>query len=277
MKKILVPCDFTTTALQAFRFACDIAAKSKGEVFVLNVVEVPHMPNSVFVPVKGYEADFLKERKTKVKNHFDKMCAKWGGKVKVSLITDFGSVSSTIYKHIDKKRIDLVVMGTHGASGVREFTVGSNTEKIVRQAPVPVISVHAASKLASIKHLIFPTRLDLTDTRLVKAVKELQQFCKATLQVVYVNTPSTFLRDVEVEKNILQFVAEHQLKNCNVHIYNDYNEESGIQNFAAKFKGKMIAMGTHGRKGINHFMSGSIAEDLVNHIDCPVWTMAVKR
>ena len=127
------------------------------------------------------------------------------------------------------------------------------------------------------QHLIFPTRFDLTEKRLINAVKSLQQFLKATLQIVYVNTPSSFTRDSEIEKKMIQFIGENQLKNCNVHVYNDYNEESGIQNFAAKFKGKMIVMGTHGRKGINHLMSGSIAEDLVNHIDCPIWTLAEKK
>ena len=277
MKKILVPCDFSDTAIKAFRFACEIAAKTKGEVFVLNVVELPHMPNSVFVPVKTYEDVLMKDHKAKAKKHFEKLCEKWAGKVKVSLLTDYGTVSGSIYKAIDKKRIDLVVMGTHGASGIREFTVGSNTEKVVRQAGVPVISVHAATKMASIKHIIFPTRLDITETRLINGVKSLQQFLKATLQVVYINTPSLFTRDSDIEKKMIQFIGENQLKNCNVHVYNDYNEESGIQNFAAKLKGKMIAMGTHGRKGINHLMSGSIAEDLVNHIDCPIWTLAEKK
>jgi nucleotide-binding universal stress UspA family protein len=276
MKKILVPCDFSDTAIKALRFACEIASKSKGEVFVLNVIELPHLPNSVFVPVKAYEDVLMKDHKAKAKKHFEKLREKWAGKLKVSLITDFGSVSNSIYTFIDKKRIDLVVMGTHGASGLREFTVGSNTEKIVRLASVPVISVHTATKLASLKHIIFPTRFDLADKRLINSVKALQKFLKATLQVVYVNTPSVFTRDSDIEKKMIQFIGENQLKNCNVHVYNDYNEESGIQNFAAKFNGKMIAMGTHGRKGINHLMSGSIAEDLVNHIDCPIWTLAAK-
>jgi hypothetical protein len=76
---------------------------------------------------------------------------------------------------------------------------------------------------------------------------------------------------------VIEFITQHQLRNCNVHVYNDYNEESGIQNFAPKYKGKLIALGTHGRKGISHLMSGSIAEDLVNHLDCPIWTLAEKQ
>lgn len=275
MKRILVPCDFSTTATHAYRFACEVAAKSKAEIFLLHVIEVPHLPNFSLVPTKGYEDAILGERKAKVQANLAKMRS-WAGKTKVSLITDFGSVSTSIYRYIDKKRIDLVVMGTHGATGVRELTIGSNTEKIVRQASVPVISVHAPTKVASIKHIIFPTRLDLTEKKLINAVKELQQLFKATLQLVYINTPAEFARDVDTEQDILLFIQQHQLKNCNVHVYNDYNEESGIQNFAARYKGKLIAIGTHGRKGISHFLSGSLAEDLVNHVNCPIWTLAVK-
>jgi nucleotide-binding universal stress UspA family protein len=277
MKKILVPCDFSGTAIQAFRFACEIAAKSKGEIFLLNVIELPAMPNSVFVPVKAYEEVFLKDIKAKAKANFDKLKDRWAGNIKVHLLVDYGSVSGTIYKNIDKKRIDLVVMGTHGASGIRAYTVGSNTEKIVRQSSVPVISISSVARLSTIKHIIFPTRLDLTDKKLINAVKALQAFCKATLQIVYVNTPSSFTRDLDTESEVMQFVAQHQLKNCNVHVYNDYNEESGIQNFAGKYKGKMIAMGTHGRSGLNRLMSGSIAENIVNQIDCPIWTLALNK
>ena len=52
MKKILVPCDFSSTAIQAFRFACEIATVSKGEVFLLNVIELPFMHNSLLVPIQ---------------------------------------------------------------------------------------------------------------------------------------------------------------------------------------------------------------------------------
>lgn len=109
---------------------------------------------------------------------------------------------------------------------------------------------------------------------LVTSVKALQIFFKAKLHILYLNTPANFNRDIFVEKRLSEFVQQNQFKNYTLNIYNDTDEESGIIDFSLRFKNKMIAMSTHGRKGMNHLMNGSIAEYVVNHIDCPIWTFA---
>lgn len=276
MKKILVPCDFSNTAIQAFRFACEIATLSKGEVFLLNVIELPSMHNSLLVPIQAYENEFLKEVKSKAHKNFVKMQEKWGKKVNVHLSVEHGSVTEAVEKFVSKKRVDLVVMGTHGSSGLKEYTVGSNTEKIVRYTKVPVIAIKKTVGVSSLKNIVFPTNLKSVNKDSISSVKALQSFLKARLHIVYINVPSNFVSDHYTEKRLLDFARQNAFKNCSIHIYNDIDEESGIINFSTKFKNKIIAMSTHGRKGINHLMSGSIAEDVVNHVDCPIWTLAEK-
>ena len=161
MKKILVPCDFSDTAVQAFRFACEIASTSKGEVFVLNVVEVPVLHSSMLVPIQSYEKSLIKALKGKASRNFEKIKEKWGGKVKIYLAVEPGSVAATIGKFVKKKRIDLIVAGTHGASGLKEFFIGSNAEKIVRLSTVPVFAIRKAVSISSIKSIVFPTTLQL--------------------------------------------------------------------------------------------------------------------
>lgn len=62
------------------------------------------------------------------------------------------------------------------------------------------------------------------------------------------------------------------LTNFTLNVYNDEEEKTGVMNFARMKEADMIAMGTHGRKGIGHLLIGSIAEDVVNHVDIPIWT-----
>jgi nucleotide-binding universal stress UspA family protein len=274
MKKILVPCDFSNTAVQAFRFACQIATISKGEVYLLNIIELPSIHSSALVPIQAYENAFLKEVKTKTHKNFEKMKEKWAGKTKIHFALEHGSVTEGVRRYVDKKKIDLIVMGTHGSSGLKEYMVGSNAEKIVRSANVPVISIKKFMKLSSLTNVIFPTDLRDVNKKLINEVKLLQHFLKAKLHIVYVNVPSLFTPDHSSEKRLIQFANDFQFKNCSIHIYNDIDEESGIINFASKFKYKIIAMSTHGRKGLNHLMRGSVAEDVVNHLDTPIWTLA---
>jgi nucleotide-binding universal stress UspA family protein len=275
MKKILVPCDFSAPSIQAFRLAADLAAQSKGEVFLLNVVEMPVLHSSLIVPIRAYENSFLKELREKATKNFIKLKEKWAKKVKAHLYVEHGVVSQSINKFISRKKIDLVVMGTHGSSGFREFTIGSNTEKMVRSSKVPVIAIRTPSK-ASFKDLIFPFDLEEGQVRLATEVKLLQAFFKAKLHLLYVNSPSKFERSVFVEQKLADYVRQNKLKNYTINIYNDLDAENGIRNFSNKFRSKMVAMSTHGRRGLAHLLSGSVTEDVVNHLNCPVWTCSYR-
>ena len=124
---------------------------------MLNVVEVPVMHETVLMPTLYFEQSLMNEMKEAAGKKFQKMKDKWAGEgVAVSTYVEFGSIITTIRQFIDEKKIDLVVMGTHGATGAREFLIGSNTEKIVRTSSVPVIAIKKSTKLSNIKSIVFP-------------------------------------------------------------------------------------------------------------------------
>ncbi|MEY4931512.1 MAG: hypothetical protein RI909_2236 [Bacteroidota bacterium] len=276
MKKILVPCDFSDPAVQAFKMAVDIANQSNGEVVLLNVIELPVMHESVLMPTLSFEEAFIKDMKAHAEKNFAKMKDKWAKEgPKVSSFVEFGAIVPAIRDFVKDKKVDLIVMGTHGASGVKEFFIGSNTEKIVRTAGVPVMAIKKQIKLSSIKNIVYPTTGDTNHEELILQVKTLQNFFKATLHVLYVNTPSSFKRDLEIKPQLKAFAKRFMLKDYTLNVWNDFNEEEGLKNFVLETKADLVAMATHGRRGLNHLMSGSIAEDAVNHINCPIWTYKI--
>src|SRR5688572_12117404 len=193
MKKILVPCDFSKPAVNAFRSALDIAAQSKGSVYLLNIIELPVLHDTALMPVLNFEEELLQELKEKAEKSFSKLITKYateGAKVTGEVV--FGSVSRQIIEFANAKKIDLVVMGSHGASGIREFFIGSNAEKIVRNSPVPVLILKNYYK-GPIKSIVFPNTLDTEKQEdLVMKVKALQSFFKAQLHIVWINTPLSF-------------------------------------------------------------------------------------
>lgn len=273
MKKIVVPCDFSDSAVQAFKFAVEIANQSNGEIMLLNVVELPIIHENVMMPTFSFEDTYLKEMKERADKDFAKMISKWAKDgPKVSMHVEFGAATPTISRFIDKKKADLVIMGTKGASGLKEFFVGSNTEKIVRWSPVPVISIKKSVKASSIKNIAFASTLHEDEEELTMRVKSLQNFFKAKLNIIYVNTPANFRTDVITRKMMKEYAKRFMLKDYTLNIFNDLNEESGVAHFVSEINADMIAMATHGRKGLNHLLSGSIAEDMVNHLECPIWT-----
>jgi nucleotide-binding universal stress UspA family protein len=279
MKKILVPCDFSKQAINAFRFALDCAREADAEVHLVNVLELPVMHDSVLMPVLSFEETLLKELKAKSEVEFSAIRKKYTEKTDMVLSdTLFGSISPTLLRYADQQAIDIVIMGTKGASGVKEFLIGSNAEKIVRNATVPVIAVKKYVKMSSIKNIVFPNTLNTESQEdLLMKVKAMQNFFKAALHIVWVNTPNNFTSDKSTVKRLEAFAKRFLFKNYTIHVFNDFYEEDGIINFAKAIDADMIAMGTHGRKGLAHILSGSIAEDVVNHLELPIWTYTLRN
>jgi nucleotide-binding universal stress UspA family protein len=275
MKKILVPCDFSKPAINAFRTALDVARKSKGSVHLLNVIELPAIHDPIIMPVVTFEKDFMKELKQKTKHHFEKLTARYKSDgVTVKSDIEFGSPARLITEFARKKSFDLIIMGSHGASGIREYFVGSNAEKVVRQASSPVLITKSYYK-GAIRNIVFPNTLETEkQDDLIKKVKELQAFFKATVHILYVNTPTNFTADNITIDRLKQFAKNFMFRNYTLNVYNYPFEETGIIQFTKSIHGDLIAMGTHGRSGISHFINGSLAEDVVNHAECPIWTYA---
>ncbi|MFN3841195.1 MAG: universal stress protein [Cyclobacteriaceae bacterium] len=278
MKKILVPCDFSEQAINALRFAVDVAEQSGGEVHLVHVIELPVMHDSVLMPVMSFEEALLKELRQKAEKEFKKLTSKYGAGINVISQVIFGTPSRLITDYVTDSGIDLVVMGTKGASGIKEVVIGSNAEKVVRRSPVPVIAIKKYVKASSIKNIVFPNTLDTeTQEDLVMKVKALQNFFKAKIHIVWINTPTNFTPDRITSERLHTFARRFMFKDFTISIYNDPFEESGIINYAHSINADMIAMGTRGRKGLAHILSGSVAEDVVNHVDCPIWTYALKK
>lgn len=274
MKKIIVPCDFSEPSIEAFKFAIDLAIKSKGSVLVLKVIDIPIAYEASFaMPSYAFNLGMSKELEEDAKKSFRKLQQKFGrGYKRVKFFVVHGPASMMIRDFIEEKRPDLVVMGTHGASGLQEFFVGSNTEKIVRFSKVPVFAIRKAIPISKIKNIVFPTSLHLDQTDFVKKLMVLQAFFKAKLHILFLNTPFNFVRDNELK----DYAKHFKFRNYTLNIRNDRYEPDGIIAFTNEVKADMLAMATHGRKGLSHFVSGSITESVVNHIKCPVWTYTIK-
>jgi nucleotide-binding universal stress UspA family protein len=273
MKNILVPCDFSKPAINAFRFALDVASKSHGTVHVVNVIELPVLHDSILMPVLSFEQEMLKDLREKVEGEFKKLDEKYGKEgVKLIFHVRHGSMSKMLLDYAMQHAIELIVMGSHGASGVREFLIGSNAEKIVRSAVIPVVVLKEHFK-GHIKNIIFPNTLETENQEdLVMKVKSVQHFFGATLHIVWINTPTNFASDTVTNERLQKFAKRFMLKDYTTNVFNHHNEEEGVIKFTQMIKGDMIAMGTHGRKGISHFLLGSMAEDIVNQTDRIIWT-----
>jgi nucleotide-binding universal stress UspA family protein len=269
MKRIIVPCDFSKPAVHAFRFAVDVAAQSGGEVHLLHVIEVPVLKDSA---VLSFEDGLFKELRAEAIIEMHTLASGVPDNVRVIHAVRFGSVHKIIPIYVSAAAGDLIIMGTHGASGLREFFVGSNAEKVVRTSAVPVITVKD-NYSGPVKRIVFPCTLENEQQEeLAAKVRALQQFFQTQLHIVWINSPLYPERDGNVKERLEAFAERFGFENYTVNVYHDMNAEAGILGFARQVDADMIAMGTHGRRGMDRVLNGSMAEDIVNHGKSLIWT-----
>lgn len=274
MKKILVPTDFSDHAYYALKVASQIAKKNGGEIILLHMLELPHQAGDAIG--SGHDLPEIMLFKNSAINKLeDLMDDDSLDGLKVSEIIQFELAFDGILKVSKKNDIDLIVMGSHGASGFKEMFIGSNAEKVVRNSEVPVLIIKKDAGEFNVDKFVFAS--DFTDEikkPFAKAVEFANKF-GAELELAMINTPSSFKPTHVAEEIMKNFVAGFSVNKYSINIYNDVNVENGILNFANHINADLIGVSTHGRKGIAHFFNGSISEDLVNHSLRPVVTFKI--
>ncbi|AXG73411.1 universal stress protein [Flavobacterium arcticum] len=281
MKKILVPTDFSEHAEHALKVAAQIARKNNGEIYLLHLLELPNhvaddgigesnaVGGSAGIPEVMFFMKKVRERFEEIVN------APYLEGIKIVEAIQFEKAFDGIMKHSKDHGIDLIVMGSHGASGFREMFIGSNTEKVVRTSSVPVLVIKKDEGEFTPQKFVFASDFSKEIKEPFAKVVEFANTFNMELDLVYVNTPNDFKSTHAAEKLMLEFASGFNINNLNTHIYNDVNVEKGILHFANSIDADMIGMCTHGRQGLAHFFNGSISEDLVNHAVRPVVTFKI--
>jgi len=287
VKKILVPTDFSEQAGYALDFAYQIALKSTAEIILVNVVDYPGL-SSVWgggmnviggaePPLDNLDESFINNLLTRSKDEMNSMIKKLNlGNVKITQMVEVGNPYFVITEKIEQEKVNLVIMGSKGATGLEEVLIGSNTERVVRHAKCPVITIKKKRDFTKIHNIAFASNFEGDQTYVVDELFKLQDIFNARLHLVKINTPNNFESNRTILKGMKDFVDKYKIKNYSLNIYNDFIEEDGIMYFSEDIEADMIALATHGRTGFMHLLSGSIAEDIVNHAKRPVWTCRLK-
>jgi len=148
-KKVVFCTDFSENADYAFEFAYGIAKRDEGRLYILHVI--PGNPQEVFVE-RFISRDIVEKIHTVIKEDVDnKYKQQYGNKIQngvpFEIVTKSGREDDEIIKFAKQEKADLIVMGTHGSSGVEKAFFGSVAEKVLRRSPVPVFVVPCKKKL----------------------------------------------------------------------------------------------------------------------------------
>lgn len=274
MKRIIVPIDFSEHSEYALKTAAKFAKKDNAEVFALHMLEMSTVALTASDELLGQQAAFfMKLAEKKFQNFLDK---DYLDGVKVTPIIKHFKVFSEVNDVAKKHEADIIIMGSHGSSGIEEMFVGSNTERVVRNSEIPVLVVKNSD--VNIDFDVVVLACDLTEDSIKPYINTRKMFADivSKIHVVHVNLPNErFKSTTQLQKMAVNFFvkAEGNLAGLEDLSYvSDYTIDDGILNFVTKNRADLIVMPTHGRKGLEHFFKGSVGEDVANHASIPVLT-----
>jgi nucleotide-binding universal stress UspA family protein len=274
MKRILVPTDFSKHSEDALKLAAQIAKKNNCEIFLLHMLELPGQMSDAVSGGSGIPEVMLFIKKANETLQKIKESSYLDG-ITVIETVQFERAYHGILSFSKKNKIDLIVMGSHGFSGIEEILIGSNTEKVVRLSDIPVLVIKKDPEKFEAKNFVFASDFSQEIRKPFKKMIEFTEIFDANLFLVMICTPNSFKTTIAAEKIMNDFAKDFDVKNYSMHIFNDSNIENGILNFANSINADLIGLCTHGRTGLSHFFNGSVSEDLVNHTIKPVITFKI--
>lgn len=269
MKRIIVPIDFSSYADSAFLTALKIADRVNSTVTCINVVTSNlDWKNLSAEKRKQYQEilDLEAEAKDKLKAYV--MDHKLGG-VPVESVVEVGVPHERILEVAQKQKADLIVIGAYGKGHTRDKFVGSNLQKVLRNADCPVLAVKKPMNGNHLRKMVFASMFD-ADSRpsFVKMKPFIKEF-QTSVHFLFINTPASFTNSGDALKKMDAF--SKGLEDIVIHkqIYNHQDPESGIIEFADANKIGFIGLASSNRKSKSSYQIG-VTDTVLFKSDIPV-------
>jgi nucleotide-binding universal stress UspA family protein len=289
LRKILCPVDFSQGATTALSIAVRLANENNAELVVAHVFQLP-TPLALGEPmlpseVRDSVADDTKERLEMVLASARDLGAK-----RVTSMYVTGTPWVEIVDLLDHDAtFDLVVMGTHGRTGVSRVLLGSVTEKVVRHAPCSVLTMRADATVGSYTKILCPVDFSDASQTAMDMAAAMRGQTITLLHTIEISMPygadpypAVYLRDMkERAEEELEREAADLYRLAEVPIRWELREGRAQYEITKLVEDDrtfdLVVIGSHGRTGLKRALIGSVAEAVVRHARCPVLVARSRR
>jgi nucleotide-binding universal stress UspA family protein len=288
-RTILFAADFSAASQQAFRMACRVGVPGQTRLHVLHVIEpdwVPEEPAGFGQPNLFHDAAAVGDRDEPL---IQRLCAAYAPAqpIDVEYHARHGDAVPEILRRAEELQADLIVMGTHGRTGLSWMLAGSVATSVLRRAQCPVLAVRVPERLqppGEIRSILHPTDFSADSEEALRVAFALARDLGVQLVILHVAPFDLVLSDmvVPVDPQIYTDALEEvrrrvdgpALKYPVETRFGRGDAADEIIRTAGERGCGMIVMGTHGRTGLARLLMGSVAEYVLPRADCPV--LAVK-
>ena len=210
MKKILLPTDFSKNSLNAMVYALELFKDIPCKFYLLNVFKIPYITNEVLMEndahqlAKLEEGLFLTSQKG-MKDVLKKLKLKSKSNHKFELLSDYNFFINSVQNYVKAKKIEIIVMGTKGATGAKEIFMGSNTGDVIMKTECNVLAVPENVIFEAPKEITFPTDFRLSYNKEdITALIEIAEMHQSNLRILLFSDKGSLDEEQKFNKKTLK-------------------------------------------------------------------------
>ncbi|AXT58207.1 universal stress protein [Aquimarina sp. MMG015] len=273
MKNILIPTDFSENSWNAITYALSFFEKVQCNFYFLHISPYKQViGNESFFESTDQVVDNItlsdQEQMQLLLKRIQKLPL--NPKHYFFTIHEYIFFIDTIRKQVEEKNIDFIVMGTKGASGLKEKTVGSNTGDVITKVKCPILVIPEKAKYSKINEIAFPTDYNiLYKNRILQTITEVLTINKAALRVLHIAKKEKQLTELQKRnKNILNVFLEEDIDHS-FHFLSNPSIEQAVQCFVESRDINMITMVAKNLNFFQRILFHPTVEKISYHINIP--------
>jgi nucleotide-binding universal stress UspA family protein len=279
IKNILTPTDFSETALLAIEHSAFMARISKATLHLLHVIKISEFAYTINNPAApGYS---IQEVENFSLQKLDEIAAVLKVKYGININTSIskGNPAEEIEIAVTNFNVDVVIMGTHGASGFNEYFIGSNAHKTIKKCHCPVLTVQVDSKKIGFHDIVLPVENTYHSLEKVNKTVDLAKLYAAKIHLLGVQhkQDETATKAFNMMLENVEKVITHAGLAFDRTVVNGDNLAEQTLKYAEKSGADLIVVLTDHESELNDSLLGALAKQMVNHSKIPVLSIKPKE
>lgn len=266
---ILVPSDFSDLSAAALRFAARLAHSCGARLSVMHAYNFEAPP--YFTPGRAGEiAAQFDATRADAEAALGRFAAESGGPRDTKVLIREGDPADAVLRTAEELRADLIVMSTHGRSGIRRLMLGSVAERVLRGSAVPVLTVRGTEAPTRVASVVCPVNDSAASRDAFRAAARIASCCGAELAVLHVDEGAN-------ERTIPDLCSWREtlgMPQCAVREFRrEGNPAEEIIKAAAELRADLLVIGAEHKTFFDSTILGTTTVRVVRHTQCPVLTV----
>jgi nucleotide-binding universal stress UspA family protein len=272
MKTILFPTDFSSGADNAFNYAISLSDKLKAKLILFNSFHIP-VYTSENAMAEGMDDQLMHIAQNKLLK-MEKKVLQQSENLIVESIVNYGLAVENINSVAKEKDVNLIIMGTKGASGLKEVFIGSNAASVLEKSPCPVLVIPEKAQFKNMDKIVFATDFKDSDFYSIALLAEVAYLFNSEIIIVHVSQVAPAENH---EKDLLQWYKEELKKKVNVDYKNisfhdlvGGNVDYELEDFIEKNNVDLLALSMRKRNIFAKLFDHSLTKRMAYHSQTPL-------